>query len=509
MSHITRYGRRIRRMLVSSMTAACFACLFAVPFAEKKLFNNDVGYYSIVFNGTTIGSANSVQDAEKAIAEARKKFSNGYDSVVYVDGTFDIVKEDRLTSKRMSNDELESSIYDALFACVTEKENATAYTVRIDDFTITLATKEEVVELMQRVTAKYDTDNAFQVTLNAGQEAYGEYSVDVVRSSIYDKENNIVSSTVNGETVLTDEKGELVKDGVTGLSFEQEVTVTETLRADADVVSVDEAYEAVTKEKAEKTLYTVAAGDTLSAISRKCEIPLKDIYAMNENLSESTIIVPGDQVVVTVPKAEISVVLTVRKTYEEDYEAEVKYVDNNNAYRGQNTVIDNGSTGRHIVTADVTYVNGVESSVNYVDETVLVEAKPKVVSVGTKTPPRYVRPITGGYLTSPFGPRWGSYHSGVDWGVVTGTKVMAAADGKVVRAGWYSSYGICVDIQHKDGSMTRYAHLSATKVNVGDTVTSYQVIGLSGNTGYSTGPHLHFAIYINGTAVNPLNYVSK
>ena len=96
MTRITRYGRRIRRMLVSSMTAACFACLFAVPFAERKIHQENVGCYSITYNGTTIGTVNTLAEAEKAVAEARRQVSKEFEEVVYLDATIDIVKEDKV-----------------------------------------------------------------------------------------------------------------------------------------------------------------------------------------------------------------------------------------------------------------------------------------------------------------------------------------------------------------------------------------------------------------------------
>ena len=86
---------------------------------------------------------------------------------------------------------------------------------------------------------------------------------------------------------------------------------------------------------------------------------------------------------------------------------------------------------------------------------------------------------------------------------------MAAASGTIVRAGWYSGYGYCVDVQHANGVLTRYGHLSKISVSVGQSVSQYDTIAYSGNTGDSTGPHLHFEVRINGTAVNPLNYVNK
>ena len=509
MTRITRYGRRIKHTLVGAMTAACFACLFAVPFAEKNLLKNEVGYYSVIFNGTEIGSANSREEAEQALAEARLKFSKEYDSIIYMENNIDIVEEARVVSERMSKEELEGAIYSTLFDCVTDRETATAYTVRIDDYTVTLATKDEVVELMEKVAAKYDEDKQFQVQLKAAQDDYSVYAVDIVESGIKDTDIDIVASAMDSTSTGTADDDATGVDGIQTISFAEEVVVNETLAENATILTVDEAYEEITKEKAAKGIYVVVSGDCLSAIARKCEISLDELYSLNPQIPDNDLIIPGDELVVMVPESEISVVVVERKTYEEEYEAEVQYVDDNTAYRGQNTVISEGSAGYHRVTADITYVNGTQTELEYVEETILVESQPKVVAVGTLTPPTYLRPITGGTMTSAFGLRRGKQHTGIDWGIPTGTEVRAAAGGVVTRASWYNGYGYCVDIKHSDGSMTRYAHLSSFLVSVGQTVSQGQPIAKSGNTGNSTGPHLHFEIIIKGTAVNPLNYVNK
>ena len=139
----------------------------------------------------------------------------------------------------------------------------------------------------------------------------------------------------------------------------------------------------------------------------------------------------------------------------------------------------------------------------------MTDSQPQVISVGTLTPPTYLKPLYGGTFSSEYGYRWGTLHAGVDWACSVGTPVMASADGVVVRASWYSSYGYCVDIQHSDGSMTRYAHLNSMNVSAGQSVSQSEVIAYSGNTGFSTGPHVHFELWINGSTVNPLNYVNK
>ena len=99
-------------------------------------------------------------------------------------------------------------------------------------------------------------------------------------------------------------------------------------------------------------------------------------------------------------------------------------------------------------------------------------------------------------------------HKGVDWSCPVGTAIKASCSGTVARAGWASGYGYVVYINHPDGRQTRYAHLSKILVNVGQTVKQGDKIALSGNTGRSTGPHVHFEILINGSQVNPLNYLN-
>ena len=136
-----------------------------------------------------------------------------------------------------------------------------------------------------------------------------------------------------------------------------------------------------------------------------------------------------------------------------------------------------------------------------------MESVPRILKRGTQTPPTFVKPIAGGRFTSGFGWRWGRMHNGVDWATPTGTSVKASSGGTIVRSGWYSTYGICIDIQHPNGTLTRYAHLSKTLVSVGQKVVQNQQIGLSGNTGNSTGPHLHFEICVNGVARNPFSYL--
>lgn len=138
------------------------------------------------------------------------------------------------------------------------------------------------------------------------------------------------------------------------------------------------------------------------------------------------------------------------------------------------------------------------------------EAAKNIQSTGT-----YIWPLPGytpgtrtyGYRTHPI---YGDmrFHSGQDIGAPSGTPIIAADSGVVSYCGWNGGYGNCVMINHGGGRVTLYAHMSAYNCSYGQTVNQGDTIGYVGSTGVSTGPHLHFEVRINGSAVDPMQYFS-
>lgn len=114
---------------------------------------------------------------------------------------------------------------------------------------------------------------------------------------------------------------------------------------------------------------------------------------------------------------------------------------------------------------------------------------------------------TIGILTSPFGPRWGTFHYGVDLANVTNTPIMSVLDGTVIDAGPAQGYGQWVRVKHDDGSVSVYGHVESIYVAVGQAVRAGEVIAGMGNRGFSTGTHLHFEIHPDGTTpVDPVTW---
>jgi len=145
-----------------------------------------------------------------------------------------------------------------------------------------------------------------------------------------------------------------------------------------------------------------------------------------------------------------------------------------------------------------------------------IRASLKKSEVTTKITTGFARPLMG-IITSPFGwrrhPIFGSrsFHTGVDIAARYGTPIRASNSGKVIYAGWYGGYGKVVIVSHGNyrgkGTSTLYAHMSRTAAGQGSSVQKGSIIGYEGTTGYSTGPHLHFEVRLDGHPTNPLNYI--
>ena len=124
-----------------------------------------------------------------------------------------------------------------------------------------------------------------------------------------------------------------------------------------------------------------------------------------------------------------------------------------------------------------------------------------------------IRPLRGGYLSSRFGRRMDpftgriSYHRGIDYHARTGTPIMSTADGMVTMAKKRGNFGLAIEVNHGNGFKTRYAHLSKMLVKRGQRIKRGDIIGLVGNTGLSTGSHLHYEVIFRKVHRNPLQYV--
>ncbi len=508
MDSFTRYSRKIRMTLIKAVTFICFICLIYIPKETTSDNVEEGGYFMVTLNGQVLGAMNSEAEANEALIVARGRISAEAGEIVYMNPNLIVSKEQQSFGKRLSVDEMAEEMYDVLQGSQLVFNKQDAFTVRINDYTVTLKSKDEIARLIEGVKEKYDVDNEFQVRITGNADAASsDFGVEIVKADVGSSGASKVVNVVNGDVVIEANADTIFEDGTLAMVFSETISVTPTSVNSSQISDVQTALEEITKETEEKTIYVVEPGDTLSQIASKYGLTTATLCELNEGLSADGIIGVGDRIVVTVPTPELSVKVFEEMTYEESYDAEVQYIDDDTMYQNQSVVVQAGSEGYREVVAVVQYENNAEVSRDIIKEVLLVESVPKIVRRGTMTPPTYIKPIAGGYLTSAFGARWGTNHNGVDWGVPIGTSVRASSAGVVIRAGWFSGYGICVDIQHPNGTMTRYGHLSRALVSVGQTVSQNQEVARSGNTGQSKGPHLHFEIRIGGTPVNPLPYL--
>ncbi len=209
----------------------------------------------------------------------------------------------------------------------------------------------------------------------------------------------------------------------------------------------------------------------------------------------------------------ITIRSTETATYTEAVAYDVQYIDNASMYEGETEIKSQGKDGTDLIVATVERVNGEEVGRTVVSTTRISEPVAEVQYRGTKPIPAtqgtgaFQYPLYSYTISSYYGMRWGTLHTGVDLAAPNGSKIYASDGGTVTFAGWKGSYGYLVIISHGGLYESYYAHCSKILVSVGENVYQGQNIALVGSTGYSTGPHCHFEVRYNGTPYNPLNYL--
>lgn len=283
------------------------------------------------------------------------------------------------------------------------------------------------------------------------------------------------------------------------------------------VYDLDGIYAALTVCTVEEAFYTVQKGNTFNAIAYSLDFTPAQLQTLNPDVNPNKLYI-GQQLKIQQAVPFLSVINYTNETYEAPIESPIEYIETPNLYVGNTSVKEQGTDGRALVNANVTYINGVEQEREVVTSETLEEATTTYMYTGTTPRPKtasngyYIWPVVvRGTVTSPYGYRYifGSYswHSGVDIAASRGTGIRAADGGTVTYAGWRGSYGKLVIVTHDNGSQTYYAHCSSILVSRGDKVYQGQTIAKMGMTGTATGYHLHFEIRINGKTVNPLNYI--
>ncbi|MDQ0193674.1 M23 family metallopeptidase [Paenibacillus wynnii] len=282
------------------------------------------------------------------------------------------------------------------------------------------------------------------------------------------------------------------------------------IKADPNkILDLNEAVKLLTEGVEAPLLYTVQEGDTISGIANRFEITQKEIFKNNPTVKELTLQI-GDQLQLSVPQPAITVVTVEQVSEKVITEPEVIVRKSDQLAAGKSKVVRPGQTGVKEMQYRLTKENGLVVQEEWLGQTVVKASLPEVVYRGTKIVGEgsgmFNWPVSGARISSSFGERWGRAHKGVD--LVSGNRTIMAADaGTVSFAGVQSGYGNVVIINHRNGYETYYGHLSKISVSQGQRLEQGAKIGVMGNTGRSTGTHLHFEIRKNGSAANPMKYL--
>lgn len=369
------------------------------------------------------------------------------------------------------------------------------------------------------VTYKNRIVERSEISSLSGFETYLFNQVDEVSKtyifSIDGKELGTLADATELEALLDDLKAPYRNKDTVSCEFTVPVTLDYQYAAVGDTADMDELRSLLTSNTVEAATYTVEPGNTYSGIARAHDMTVDELMAMNPEASLKSLL-PGDVLTVRRSVPYLSVRSVDAVTYQEAVPAPVEYVEDDSMYQGDTKVLEPGAEGSALVSARITYLNGVEESRDIQSTQQLTAPVTKRVAKGTKERPKtmakgnFIWPVRG-TITSRYGWRTlfgvSNFHGGLDIAVPYGTSVKAADGGKVITAGWHNSYGNYIIIDHENGKTTYYAHNSKLLVRVGDRVYQGQVIAKAGSTGNSTGPHCHFEVRVNGQRQNPRNYL--
>lgn len=304
------------------------------------------------------------------------------------------------------------------------------------------------------------------------------------------------------------------KTGTPGesVSFLGETKIVKGLYDTEKIVSSQSFEKTISTKRTETQVYTVQAGDTAESIANIANMSYTRLKALNEDLTDT----PEEGTSVLLEKQlPVLKVKTVRQvTVKEKIPFSKKTTKDSTKYTSYSKCVTKGENGIREVVQQVTEINGVQTASEVLYTTVVKKPVDAVYVVGTKKGSTvgsgsFAWPVPGvRTISSPFGYRWGKLHKGVDISTsgIYGRTVVAADSGTATVKRTASGYGLHIVISHGNGYSTCYAHLSAVNIKSGAVVAKGQAIGRVGNSGHSTGPHLHFEIRKNNVPGNPMRY---
>ena len=450
--------------------------------------------YRVYLDGKSIGLIESKDKLEKYIDEEQQSLKDEYNvENVYAPNGLKIKEEITYNEKIISTEKIYNTI--------KETENFT-----IPGYKVTITRDEEDIE-KDEIFIYILQKNIFQSAVN-----------ETIKSFIDEEKYQAYLSETQAEITDT---GEIIEN----------VYVKEKITIKKDNISVNETIFKTEKELAKyllfgttasQTKYKVKSGDTIKTIAAANMLLPSEFLIANQDLSdENALLYDGQEVVISLIDPIITIVEEQHNVSIKEIKYKIETREDSNFFVGYSEVIQKGENGQSRVTQKLKIENGQITSVVPVENEVLKAAVNQIVKTGART--QYIVASTEFWawptrtpyiITDYYGPRWGRMHNGLDVsGTGYGSPLYAINDGTVVGVATghgnnmgsvgMATFGNYVDINHNNGYVSRYAHMADVYVKKGQAVRMGEIIGTMGNSGYSTGTHLHLEVFYNGQYINP------
>ncbi|MFD0590255.1 peptidoglycan DD-metalloendopeptidase family protein [Paenibacillus sp. GCM10027627] len=456
-------------------------------YVERNTFE----FYHVYMNGQEVGTVSETESVEKLVAAETAEVRKANPDLNMVLETGDITYESDSAFKAVPETDATLAKLESKFTSY-----AVGVEVKIDGKVIGIVKNQETADgILKRVQSKYAPELA--ATASKGSPE--------VRTLSYNKEGEVVASEKVADAAALKEPGTLV----TEVAFVEEVKVNSVNIDPKKIAEGEDIYKKIIDGSTKPTKYVVQAGDCVGCIAQKFDISPQVIYENNPWIEDDKITI-GDELDLTVLQPELTVRTVENNVEMEKIAAPVEVRKNDKMRVGESKQIQAGVEGTQRLTYRIEKENGYVLAEELISKEVVVEPIPEIVEKGTMVvlgegTGQFRIPLSSYRITSKYGQRWGRLHSGIDF--IGNKRILAADNGIVEFVGTRTGTGKTIIINHQNGYKTLYAHMSSYTVSKGDKVEKGDQIGVMGNTGNSTGTHLHFEIHKNGVPQNPMKYL--
>lgn len=449
-----------------------------------------VAFYRVYVGEQEIGTIEEEQQLQALFQEKQEEYSEKYPGVemaVHTEGIKAV--PDQAYKAEVNSEETLDKLYGMLTGYAKGVE------LKVDGKTIAIVKDQETADqILEQIKTKYAPE-----LKTASVPAF-------VSKVAKTGGNSAALSNAAADTGATEDPDNALEK----VSIKEQVDVQDVDTAPNKVMAASDVVAKILEGDEAAITYEVREGDTISSIAAKYGVTQQELFNRNPGVKERTLQI-GTELQIQAVQPALTVTTVERVSEQLVTEPQVIIQKSDEMRAGETKVLSLGESGLKTMKYRVTKENGEVVEEEWLGQEVIKESKPKVVLAGTKIvrgigTGDFSWPVSGAKLTSSYGKRWGRTHKGIDL-VSSNKSILSADDGIVTFAGTKSGYGNCIIVDHQNGYQTLYGHLSKISVKKGQIVEKGTKLGVMGNTGRSTGTHLHFEIHKDGSVQNPLKYL--